>query len=855
LRNLTIRAGEPAPQVIEAGEDAPETVGRPPFWEVLRARLKDRPDTEHEQILVRVTIGVVIVLGLVIAALGYHPPVRIGSLLAIATSYLGAALLLLVHILVDPARRPARRYIGMSVDMLALTLVLLVGQGSAAVFYPFYLWITLGMGFRYGRRYLIVSAAISLLSFALVIALNEYWRAQRGLAAGLWLALLLLPLYASTLLTKLTDALTRAEEANRAKSRFVATMSHELRTPLHAIIGMADLLRLSPLRREQQDMVRTVRTAGQTLLEMIGDLLDIAKIESGTMVVQPAPFDLHAVLATVRSLLYHQARNKGLDLRLVIDPAVPYRLHGAARSLQQILVNLVTNAVKFTDTGSVAIVLSAEAIEPDEVTVRIEVQDSGIGIPFNAQEHIFERFAQADESATRRHGGTGLGLAIARQLASLMGGFLLVNSTPGVGSCFTFRGPFGRASAPEQRLVGRVVVVGAPERTRPNAERIAAFGAEVASISHLAQAPELLARAGPVPPLLLIEPEHFQAELAAICAGSATFDPEPLNVVVVSSHRDADWTGCLAILGPEATDQHLHAALHAAMARPQTFESLSLPSQRDRRWRPLRVLVAEDNQINQQVIERMLSTAGHAVTMVENGEQALDALETDGFDVALMDVNMPVMNGLDAIKLHRFATDGQSSPAFVALTADATDETRRQCEDAGVAAFLTKPVDMDELLALIDRVAGRRPVLASGLRSKRRSNNGAMATAPVLDLAHLSRLRELDDHDDFLGSLFRDFIADAEQLVDALQTAALDRDAATFRDRAHALRSSAGHIGATAMFELCHQWRDVGPDDLAAEGAVYATLLKAEFERLRLALLTELAGSEPHGPASTSPPH
>ena len=196
--------------------------------------------------------------------------------------------------------------------MLVLTMGLLIGQGTAALFYPFYLWITLGMGFRYGRSYLLVSAVSSLLSFALVIAMTDYWRTQPALAAGLWVALLVLPAYALSLLTKLTDALARAEEANRAKNRFLATMSHELRTPLHAIIGMADLLRASPLRAEQQDMIRTVRSAGQTLLEMIGDLLDVAKIESGTMTVQPAPFDLHALLATVRALLHHQARDKGL---------------------------------------------------------------------------------------------------------------------------------------------------------------------------------------------------------------------------------------------------------------------------------------------------------------------------------------------------------------------------------------------------------------------------------------------------------------------------------------------------------------------------------------------------------------
>ena len=219
--------------------------GPPPagLWQRLRARLADRVDSEHEQILVRGVIAVAIVAGLTIAALGEPPPAQVGTLLLIAGSFLLGALLLLAHLLYDPRARPARRYIGMLLDMLALTLVLLLGQETSAIFYPFYLWITLGMGFRYGRSYLRVSAALSLVSFGAVIAVSDYWRSQPALATGLWIALLLLPAYASTLLTKLTDALARAEEANVAKSRFLATMSHELRTPLHAIIGMADMLR------------------------------------------------------------------------------------------------------------------------------------------------------------------------------------------------------------------------------------------------------------------------------------------------------------------------------------------------------------------------------------------------------------------------------------------------------------------------------------------------------------------------------------------------------------------------------------------------------------------------------------
>ena len=851
-----VMSGEQTRQVIETGDPGPEAPGRLPLWWRLRERLKHRPDTEHEQILVRVGIGVAIVAGLVISAVGDAPPAEALPLLAIATCYLVGGVLLLAHLLLDPAPRPVRRYVGMAVDMTALTMVLLVGQGTAALFYPFYLWITLGMGFRYGRRYLLAAAVTSLCSFALVITVTEYWRAQPTLAAGLWVALLLLPAYALSLLTKLTDALARAEEANRAKSRFLATMSHELRTPLHAIIGMADLLRASPLRAEQQDMVRTVRSAGQTLLEMIGDLLDIARIESGTMTVRPAPFDLHAVLATVRALLHHQARDKGLELRLTIDPRLPHRLHGAARSLQQILVNLVANAIKFTEVGQVTIRAFAETVGPDRVMLRIDVQDTGIGIPLEAQEHIFERFAQVDESATRRHGGTGLGLAIARQLAHIMGGLLVVNSTPGAGSCFTFRCPFGRAGAGELALTGRVVVIGEPAHTTGYVERIRAWGAEVSPPARPGQAHALIARAGPAPALLLVDSGRSPLELAALTAWSALPDTEPSNIVLISAQAPSDGANYLAVLPPEVDDARLFTALHAAMAQPET-PTARAPADAIARERPrLKVLVAEDNRVNQQVIDRMLKSAGHAVTLVGDGEQALDALEADAFDVVLMDVNMPVMNGLDAVKLHRFATGGRDSPPFIALTADASEETRRQCEEAGIACYVTKPVDMEQLLGVIDRIAHPDPAAPSRPQpSRARPTPAGAGPGPVLDLIYLDRLRQLDDHDDFVGGLIRDFIADAEQLVDELEAAALNADAAAFRDRAHALRSSAAHLGATAIFELCLEWRGIGADDLAAEGSTCAMRLRSEFERLREALLLELARQRANGATAISRPH
>ncbi|HSA81446.1 MAG TPA: response regulator, partial [Geminicoccaceae bacterium] len=230
-------------------------------------------------------------------------------------------------------------------------------------------------------------------------------------------------------------------------------------------------------------------------------------------------------------------------------------------------------------------------------------------------------------------------------------------------------------------------------------------------------------------------------------------------------------------------------------------------------------------------------------TLVGNGEEALDALAEHQFDLVIMDLNMPVMGGLDTVKLHRFATGGREGPPIIALTADATDETRAQCEAAGIDGYLAKPVDVDQLLTLVDRLSRRAPVGASAPRRVRRdSPRPRVAGAlPVLDQALLERLRELDDQDGFVTQVINDFIVDAEQLIAELAAAARANDPSAFRDRAHALRSSAAHIGATALFELCLGWRSIGPAELAEQGVAAIARLESEFERLRRALLAELA--------------
>ena len=409
----------------------------------LAARLRGRDDSEHEQILIRIGFGFLALVYIVAStefAGGPGPHALLG--LGIVSGHFIGGLLLFAHLLHAPRTNVVRRCLGMALDIVALTAILWWGGEKTALFYPLYLWVTLGMGFRYGLPYLFASAALTMAGFAIVILFTPSWQTHLSLTLSLWAALIVLPAYTSSLIRKLTHALHRAEEANRAKGRFLATMSHELRTPLHAIIGMSEMLEVRRLDTEQRQMVETVHSAGQTLLEMIEDILDVARIESGRVVDDVGEFDLHVVLSAARCLLHKQARTKGIDLHLEIDPALPYRLEGVSRWVKQILINLIGNAIKFTDRGHVVIRAGFEPIDANEIRLRIDVEDTGIGMSADVTDRIFDQFVQADESTTRLYGGTGLGLSIARQFAERMGGRLTVTSEEDKGSCFRFEAPF-----------------------------------------------------------------------------------------------------------------------------------------------------------------------------------------------------------------------------------------------------------------------------------------------------------------------------------------------------------------------------------------------------------------------------
>ena len=666
-----------------ATEPTPGTARPPGAFAALAARLRRRADSEHEQALVRLVIALLIVAYLGLLSLVEPAGTQDTApmlLVMLAESAVGIGLVALI--VIAPAPSHLRRWIGMLADYGTLTALMLLDPVALAPLYIIVLWVTIGNGLRYGRNYLLASATLGAASFLGVVLGTDYWRGQPMLAVGLLVGLLAIPLYMASLLRALGRAVEEARRANEAKSRFLATMSHEFRSPLNGIIGMSELLKGTRMGAEQREYAEVIHASAQTLLLLVDDVLDISAIEAGKLRRKDADFDLHDLVGRVGRMIQAAAHEKGLVLHVRIADDVPARLHGDGAHLVQILLNLLHNAVKFTERGSVS--LEVDRLPGAGLRLEFSVRDTGIGIPEADRARIFQAFEQLDSGPGRRFGGSGLGTTIAMTLVQLLEGQIEVRDNPGGGSHFRVELPF-RPLEP--------AVADAPE----SGGKIVAFD-----------------------------------------------DP-------FVRHRA--------------------------------------------RVRPMRVLVADDQQANRTVLSRILERAGHRVQQASDGEEALELLETDAFDLAVVDMHMPRFTGLDVLRQLRYmqAGGGKRTPVIV-LSADATAQAARDASEAGAPAFLTKPVVVAKLLETIAELTQPvrgRPALEPPATS---------AASAVLD-----ELAGMQLGESFLREFVEQCVKDAEECMVQMRRQAASRAWADCRETAHALKGIAENLGALPVSERCQQ--------------------------------------------------
>ncbi|HFD80353.1 MAG TPA: response regulator [Gammaproteobacteria bacterium] len=789
-----------------------------------------RRNSELEQALLRLVITVISLVYLLLVRPESGADRDLWQLrMEVVVAFLAYSMLFLASILRWPAPSGKRRAIGVLGDIGITSVALYLAGPTGAPWYGVYLWVTLGNGFRYGEKFLYFSGAASLIGFAAVVVATPYWHQQKELAFGLAATLLLIPAYAGILIRRLKEARARADAASRAKSDFLSRMSHEIRTPLNGILGMTDLLRTRPLGAEEREYVETIHASGTALACQIDDILDLSKIEAGRMSLETVEFDLHALISTSLRIFESQVANKRIQLQESIDPETPFLLCGDPHKLRQLIMNLVGNAVKFTEHGFVSLRVYPRDRDASRVTLRFEVADTGRGIAEEHLQHIFEPFTQADSSISRSHGGTGLGTAICKQLVELMGGEIGVRSTLDVGTTFWFDIPFEVAESAdgEQAWVEacHVAYLSAGEQEGEVAGLLREWGMPFTRIHTLEEARTCLGPAGAGLQgysAVLIDNlpyderlQHFLSGLpgrrvaghaAVVVLGSERYPPE------VTRHENDH----LFALGNPVDKGVLFNTLHACHSQHSSADDVVHIARRQVRTQaaqePLEILVGDDNATNRMVLERMLSKMGHHCTTVDGGEAVLHALERGRYDVAIVDRNMPDMSGLDVFSAYNMAHGGKGSTRFVILTADATRECRDACMNAGIEFFMTKPVSLaslQEVLTELTPLAEPVPAAAS---------TGA-AEAPLVDEDVFAKLRLLAGDDaDFMDEIVANFEKDARNDLRNLEAAVATRDWNAFRDAAHALKGAAMYLGLQQLVELALESQNLERERFEREG-------------------------------------
>lgn len=747
--------------------------------------------------------------------------------------YLGTAILLWVTQKKNLLPSNVRLTIGLLLESVMGFYLLKLDSAGLAFIYPMYLWTILGNGFRFGVKWLALASLITSISFALTIYTESFWQQNLGLSIALLVALIVIPAYCSSLIKKLSQAKEKAETANRAKSYFLASVSHELRTPLNAIIGYGTHLSEMNLSPSHLKMVNSSVSAGQYLLQLIEQLLQLGKSDTQNDKIEMENFNVTDILVESRDILNFRAQEKGLELILQSETNSHGHYNGPVKEIKNLILNITSNAIKFTEHGKI-IIRSSVRDTNGQLSLILSITDTGIGIDTKNSSDIFEPFQQADNTIMERFGGTGLGLAICKQIMDALGGTISVDSELGQGSVFKLSIPITQTEESHTEesyansLRTKIISLGKEkEDTLLQAQCSGQYFITHYDCSSVDSINEKISGIDLDEYDIALLDQSLVGDIDSSEEFWKPFQQSKTACVLMSDDEDIDihkiniQASFASILSPAMSFNSFRQAMKIGSSfidksipeqiyeDSENIEHISIESDNNKN-----ILVVDDNRTNRLVLESILLSDGFNVSLVNDGDEALQILEEKSFDLMLIDVNMPRLNGIEATKLWRHMEAGNGHLPIIGVTADATEETLEKCIAAGMDERITKPVEAKSLIIKVREYCNNSELSENKNQSEDDKSSNLNIDGIDTNIIDLSRIDYLESigNKDFVRLVIDSYSDETREMIAQLHNDDGPCDLEAFRFISHALKSSANNIGAFKLSTLCKKYESINED-------------------------------------------